>query len=264
MRESLQACEMGDHRDAQRVGVGNTDHPGDGRGMDGARTMSKQKQAKKKASKGGEITLSKKALQAMIDQAVAKAHRGTVTTTRTNTTGRKLKRPPSRTRMHWHDGVNWYLRRKMCQAESSGAPHAIIVRTQQKVEAGELTYVRTDDDVEVYEIARDSKLRRRGRVALNEMTPEQVAGVIVRSGCARDFRLYYDAVTELSYMLKNSDLPGPQAHMVLQSWMRYLQTRIMRRGGPSEFEIARNLEEIRKERTGSKLFLPPAQNIDRR
>jgi hypothetical protein len=38
--------------------------------------------------------------------------------------------------------------------------------------------------------------------------------------------------------------------------MQYLELRIMRRGGPSPFEIENELRAIRKQRTGTRIYLP--------
>lgn len=223
-----------------------------------------KRKAPQKRKASGQITVTKLQLSKLIAREVAKLQKGTVTQgAKENTTGRRTRRPISRTRMHWTDGVNWYLRRKACAPEANGTPHAIVLRTQQKVDAGELTYVRTYDDVEVYEIATDSKLRRRP-LQLNQMTPDAIVRVIVTAACSREWRLYYDAVQELSYMLKNSELPAPQAHQILQNTMKYLHMRIARRGGPNDYEIRRELASVRTDRTGSRIFLPPSQNIDRR
>ncbi len=158
-------------------------------------------------------------------------------------------------RAFWTDGTHAFLRRKK-------ANPGIIERTAAKVKSGDYKHVRTTDDVEIYEISDDSPLRRK-HLTINEMTDTAVEREIVISACGRDWKTYYDAVAELCYRYKNAGLPEGTSGMILQQTMRYLHLRIHRRGGPSEVEISRELAGIRKERTGSRMFLMPAQNIER-
>lgn len=158
-------------------------------------------------------------------------------------------------RAFWTDGTHAFLRRKK-------ANPGIIERTDGKVKRGEYRHVKTSDDVEIYEISDDSPLRRK-TLNIGEMTDTQIEREIVVSACKRDWRVYYDAVGELCYRYKNGGLPQNTAEMILQQTMRYLHLRIHRRGGPSEVEIGQNLAAIRKERSGSRIFLAPDQNIER-
>lgn len=162
---------------------------------------------------------------------------------------RGTKRITNTSRRHfWTDGTNAYLRRKK-------ANPAICERTDEKVRKGEYKHVRTSDDVEIYEIAEDSPLRRR-QLAVNEMSDKSLETAIVRAACKEDWRLYYDAVSELGYRFKNSPLPAGTAHLQYQTQMRYIEHRILRRGGPSPMMIQHQLAAIRKERTGTRIHLP--------
>lgn len=154
----------------------------------------------------------------------------------------------------WIDGTHAYLRAKK-------ATPAMKERVAQKVKTGEYRHVKTTDDVQIFEIADDSPLRRKP-LDISQLSASQIELAIVKSACARDWRLYYDAVSELGFRLKN-ELPAGTAHKVLQDLMKYLHLRIARRGGPNDFEIARELAGIRKQRSGRQIFLAPDQNIDR-
>lgn len=158
-------------------------------------------------------------------------------------------------RAFWTDGIHAYLRRKR-------ANPGIIERTAAKVKAGEYKHVKTSDDVEIYEISDDSPLRRR-KLDVVDMPIGQVEREIVTAACKRDWRLYYDAVSELTYRYKNGDLPSGTAELILQQTMQYLHLRISRRGGPGDVEIGQALAGIRKERTGRRVFLPPDSHIER-
>jgi hypothetical protein len=158
-------------------------------------------------------------------------------------------------RAFWTDGTHAYLRRKK-------ANPGIIERTDGKVRRGEYRHVKTSDDVEIYEISDDSPLRRK-KLALTEMTDTAVERSIVVSACERDWKTFYDAVGELSYRYKNGGLPQGTSELILQQTMQYLHLRISRRGGPSPGEIGRELAGVRKSRTGSQVFLPPASHLER-
>lgn len=168
-----------------------------------------------------------------------------IETPRANTTGRKIR---NTTRAFWSDGVNAYLRRKR-------ANPAIIKRTDDKTKSGEYTHVKTSDDVEIYEIAEWSPMRRK-RVSLDEMPLMRIEATIIRSACKADWRLYYDAVSEYAHRFKNGSLPPNTAEMILQQQMRYIEHRIMRRGGPTPMMIHHELGKIRRERTGTRIYLP--------
>jgi hypothetical protein len=158
-------------------------------------------------------------------------------------------------RAFWTDGTHAYLRRKK-------ANEGIAARTDAKVKAGEYRHVKTSDDVEIFEIADDSPLRRQ-KLDVSEMPLGQIEREIVAAACKRDWPLYYDAVSELAHRYKNGDLPSGTAETILQNTMQYLHVRILRRGGPSDVEIGQALAGIRKARTGKRVFLPPDSHIER-
>jgi hypothetical protein len=168
-----------------------------------------------------------------------------IETPRLNSTGRKIRNTK---RAFWLDGVHAYLRRKR-------ANPAIIERCDAKLRSGEYRYVATSDDVEIYEISEDSPLRRK-KLDLSEMPLKAIERAIVRAACDEDWRLYYDAVSEYAHRHKVSDLPLATSQKMYQTAMRYLELRIMRRGGPTPMRIQAELAGIRKQRTGTRLFLP--------
>jgi len=159
--------------------------------------------------------------------------------------GRKIK---NTSRAFWTDGTNAHLRRKR-------ANPAMVERVDAKVKAGEYRHVRTSDDVEIYEIAEWSSLRRK-KLDISQMPITRVEACIVRSACKGDWALYYDAVSEYAHRYKHGSLPSNTAEMMLQQQMRYLELRIMRRGGPTPMMIHNELSKVRKARTGTQIFLP--------
>jgi len=163
--------------------------------------------------------------------------------------GRKIKNTK---RAFWTDGENAYLRRKR-------ANPAIIERTDSKVKTGEYTHVRTSDDVQVYEIAEWSKLKRKA-LNLTEMSMKTIERHIVKAACAEDWKLYYDAVSEYAHRHKDTDLPQGTSQLMYQQSMAYLEHRIMRRGGPTPMRIQAELSGIRQARTKSRLYLPQSRH----
>lgn len=159
--------------------------------------------------------------------------------------GRKIR---NTTRAFWTDGENAYLRRKR-------ANPAIIERTDAKVKTGEYKHARTSDDVEIYEIAEWSKLKRKA-LNLTEMSMKSIEKHIVKAACAEDWKLYYDAVSEYAYRHKSGDLPEGTSQLMYTQSMAYLEHRIMRRGGPTPMRIQAELQGIRTQRTGTRLFVP--------
>lgn len=211
---------------------------------------------KGKAKKTGKaksvaLTLAERKLLAKL---LAKADTAEITVETPRLKGGEPKTKNVR-RAFWTDGTHAYLRRKRANA-------GIIERTDAKVKAGEYKHIKTSDDVEIYEISDDSPLRRK-KLDVGDMPIGQVEREIVQAACKRDWRLYYDAVSELAYRYKNGDLPSGTAETILQQTMQYLHLRITRRGGPGDVEIGQNLAKIRKERTGRQVFLPPDSHIER-
>lgn len=151
-------------------------------------------------------------------------------------------------RAFWTDGAHAFLRRKK-------ANPAMRERVNEKVKKREYTHVKTSDDVEIYAIAEWSPLYRR-QLNLQQISTMRIESHIIRAACKGDWRLYYDAVSEYAHRHKNSQLPSATGEMMLQQSMRYLEHRIMRRGGPTPMMIHHELSKIRKERTGAQIFLP--------
>jgi len=159
-----------------------------------------------------------------------------------------VKRKGNTKRNFWTDGTHAYLRRKKANPE-------IVKRTDEKVRKNEYVHVKTSDDVEIYEISDWSPLRRK-RLDLTEMSLKAVERAIVRSACDEEFRLYRDACEEYARRILGTDLPDGTKRVMFQTQMAYLERRIMRRGGPSPMRIQQELQSVRKERTGTRIYLP--------
>lgn len=159
-----------------------------------------------------------------------------------------VKRKGDTKRAFWTDGTHAYLRRKKANPE-------IIKRTKAKADKGEYVHVKTSDDVEIYEIAEWSPLRRR-KLNLSEMPVKRIEREIVNAACKEDWRLYRDAAEEYANRLLNTDLPPEIARLMFTTQMQYMERRIMRRGGPSPMRIQQELAGVRKDRTGSRIYLP--------
>jgi hypothetical protein len=161
--------------------------------------------------------------------------------------GRKQSTRTTSTRSFWTDGECAYLRRKK-------ANPAVIERADKKIAAGEYVHLSTSDDVEVYQIADWSNLKRK-KMSLAEKSMKDLERQIVQSACKDDWKLYYDAVSEYAYRFKNSGYPPNTAETMLQTSMNYLEHRIMRRGGPTPIRIHSEIAALRQKRSGSRLYI---------
>lgn len=233
--------------------------------------MAKKKQGKKPAAKRGRSAIAKAvkstltaAERKVLKHLLAKAGEDalpSIEVPRLKVEGRKPKR--NTTRPFWIDGVHAYLRRKK-------ANPGIIERVDKHIKAGDYRHVRTSDDVEIYEIADESPLRRR-KLDMTELTDQNLERAIVKSACKHDWPIYYDAVAELAHRLKSGlvqngkgewiELPEGTRMLIFQQTMQYIELRIMRRGGPTPMMIAQELKGIRQKRQGTQIFLPPPARV---
>lgn len=219
---------------------------------------------KSKAKKGKKPTTSERALALELSRlkkqveklASAKPEEKTIRIERPRLEGGDNPRNPMKhaKRAYYCDGTHVYLRRKK-------ANPGIIDRIAKQIKAGDLKHVRTDDGVETYAVDESSPLKRK-HLSLQDMTPMQLEQQIIQAACKRDWRLYYDAVSEMAYQYKNS-LPANTADLAYQSTMQYLHLRIGRRGGPNDAEINRELKNVRAQRSGTQIFLMPDSNVER-
>jgi hypothetical protein len=149
------------------------------------------------------------------------------------------------------DGQRLYIRRKLCN-------EGFLQRVDDKILAGEYKHIETSDDVEIYEINDASPMRR---AVMHHLTQKDVERAIIESACKRDFQLYHDACSELATRFRSvngEDLPTEMARTLYVDAMKYLELRIMRRGGPSPFEIQRELAAINQKKRGRTIVIPRA------
>lgn len=154
------------------------------------------------------------------------------------------------------DGTHAFLRRKR-------ANPAIIERTAAKVEAGEYRHVATFDDVEVYEIADSSPLRRK-KMDLSQLSVDSLVKLAVDAVAGKrkdgglkapDFKLYRDIVEELYSKVREEGHMPAFAAAECERLVKYITFRSLRRGGPSQFAISHALGELRKQRSGRSVYL---------
>lgn len=149
------------------------------------------------------------------------------------------------------DGKKLFIRRAQCNP-------GFVQRVDDKILEGEYKHVETTGDVEVYEIGDASPLRR---ATLSHLTMRDIEMAIITAACKRDFALYHDACSELAVRYRTNasgeELPTGTARTLYVEHMAYIELRILRRGGPSEFEIKRELGAINERKRGRKIVVAP-------
>jgi len=150
------------------------------------------------------------------------------------------------TRSFWYDGNKLYLRR-------AKANPAFSSRVDEKVADGEYIHESTTGDVEVYDIPARSPLHKK-RAGLGVLTNKQVEQRIVQAACERDWKLYRDAVEEFARRSRTTgsgeELHQASALFMFQRDMKYIESRILNRGGPSPVEIQMRMRELAAQKRG--------------
>lgn len=130
-------------------------------------------------------------------------------------------------------------------------------RHQNFLDAGQYTYVGTQDDVEIYKLDESSPFYRRP-VYLGELSDSDVRRQVALAACKRDWPLYVDCLEELAGRIKGR-YDSAFASQVYGDQLQYISNLIRMRGGPSEAECAAGLADVRRKRghgTGRVIVLP--------
>lgn len=151
------------------------------------------------------------------------------------------------------DGQYLFFRRKSCTGvtpEGTTIVNEAVKRHDERVSAGELTHVQTQDDVEIYQVNQTSPFYRAPQY-LGTMSNGDVRAAIVRAAVKRDWALYVDALTEFAGRVKGAWLAKGtlgQAELAYQEELKYIEVLIQQRFGPSPPECAAGLQNIRMRR----------------
>lgn len=144
----------------------------------------------------------------------------------------------------WDDDGHRFFRRRI-------ANPAIIERINQRIELGHLVHVSTQDDVEVYRIVYEPSDPK-------ELDVQALETACIQAACARQWEHYRQCVSEFATRFKAYTAEfGGAGQRIFSDKMAYIEYRISRRGGPSQFEIQAAMRALREEKTGTLLYLPP-------
>lgn len=136
-----------------------------------------------------------------------------------------------------------------------------MARHKRFLAAGDYEYVETQDDVEIYRVAAQSALARKG-LYLGEISDAEVRRQVAIAACRRDWVTYADALEELFGRLKNRGYSEAFAKQVAGEYLEYLDVLIRMRGGPSPQECAAGLAGVRARRgegKGRVILMPGMQ-----
>lgn len=146
------------------------------------------------------------------------------------------------------EGINrrksFYVNKGHAYFRRARAHEAMRERVDGKVRTGVYAHVKNEDDVEVYRIV-PREDRMKGRV-LSEVGDVTIENAIVMAACQRDWKTYKAALAEFKHRALGKDLPTGTSQMMLNSHITYIHDRILRRGGPGQVEIQRELAALQK------------------
>lgn len=162
------------------------------------------------------------------------------------------------------DGQYVFFRRKSCigedgRTDGSGHIHRAVTRHEEAIRRGDLTYVQTQDDVEICKVNPQSPFARTG-LYLGEMDEASVQRQVVLAACKMDWVLYTDALEELAGRIKAS---WKYPEKGLEAWkerLTYVHHMIALRGGPTSNMIAAGMQRVRVARgegLGRVILMPP-------
>lgn len=165
----------------------------------------------------------------------------------------------------WHsDGKYIWFRRKK-------ANPATTQRLNSHIEKGEIKFLVTSDDVEMYEVLPNSPFHRRSAQDLMQVDLSSLRWIAIHAAKQRDWVAFVDSLSELASRVKGkvySDggtATGEFARQLYTESLNYLFHLVSASGGPQREEIDREVQNVQIARglsRGSHIVLPPAQPIE--
>lgn len=144
------------------------------------------------------------------------------------------------------------------QLDSTGARHRAIDRHEGFIQRGDITYIETQDDIEICKVNEMSSLYRKG-IYLGTMTEGGVKMAVVAAAMIRDWGLYVDCLEEYASRVKGK-FHGDVASAAWNDALNYIHQLIQMRRGPGPEECARGMQLVRQQRghaSGKIITLPP-------
>lgn len=156
------------------------------------------------------------------------------------TAGRKVK--------SWDcDGQYVFFRRKI-------ANPAIVQRLMAQLAKGELKYVMTSDDVEMYEVQTTSPFHRTEAAAFGPLDLPTLQRTIILAACKHKWDDFVDGLSELAGRMKNAvytdgkPAEEPFMRMLYQERLAHIFSMIRQRRGPDPAVIDREVGALRQKR----------------
>lgn len=148
------------------------------------------------------------------------------------------------------DGALVWFRRKL-------ANPATLERHDRFLATGEYRYVGTQDDVEIYELMPASPFRRQETIDFSALKFYDARRQTIRAAVRRDWATFIDGLEHLAGGIKGAYDPA-MAKTVYNDLLGYVFVQIAMRGGPSQEEVDREVQALRRRRgeRSSTLVLP--------
>lgn len=166
----------------------------------------------------------------------------------------------------WHcDGKYIWFRRKK-------ANPATLQRLNDHIARGEIKFIVTSDDVEMYEVAPTSPFHRREAQDLTKLNLSSIQWIAIRAAKKGDWAEFVDSLGEMASRVKGrvySDGHPADSNFAKLLWGEFLTrffANMRMAGGPSQETIDREVAALRQRRgegNGSRVILPPESGIAR-
>lgn len=152
----------------------------------------------------------------------------------------------------WASDGSWvWFRRKL-------ANPATLERHERFLATGEYRYVGTSDDVEIYELMPSSPFKRQEAVDFGALKFYDARRQTIRAAVRRDWATFVDGLEHLAGGIKGAYDPA-MAKTVYNDLLAYVFVQIAMRGGPSQEEVDREVQALRRrrgERSSGALLVP--------
>jgi len=164
----------------------------------------------------------------------------------------------------WHsDGKYIWFRRKK-------ANPATTQRLNTHIEKGEIKFIVTSDDVEMYEVLPKSPFYRKSAQDLMVIDFQSLKWTAIYAAKKRDWVTFVDALSEMASRIKNrtysdgGQATGEFARQIYSENLNYLFHLVSASGGPVRAEIDREVQNVQLARGTSRnsaILLPPPSPI---
>lgn len=145
------------------------------------------------------------------------------------------------------DGQYVFFRRKI-------ANPATVQRLMTQLAKGELKYIATSDDVEMYEVQTTSPFHRKEASQFGPMDLPSLQRFIIVSACKHKWEDFVDGLSELAGRMKNAvyadgkPAEEPFMKMLYQERLTHIFNMIRQRRGPDPAYIDREVVALRQRR----------------